>query len=108
MSICKPFVSQVSKCTDVLSCLAHEEVTEWRSAKCETPVISMPIINSLYGDAGSSGIVERKYSAAIRTPSYLQPFVIHCVRKVALHLDCGTIPVQACINARGHYFQHLL
>ena len=71
----KTFVTQVSKCADVLSCLPHEEVTEWRSAKAETPVKCVHMINSLYGDAGFSGAFERKYSAGIRTPRSRKPFV---------------------------------
>ena len=71
----KTSVTQVSKCTDVLSCLPHEEVTEWRSAKAETPAKCVHMINSLYGDAGSSGVFERKYSAGIRTPRSRKPFV---------------------------------
>jgi hypothetical protein len=34
--------------------------------------------------------------------------IIHCVRKVAVHLGYGTVRVQACVDARGHHFQRLL
>jgi hypothetical protein len=33
---------------------------------------------------------------------------MQCIRKVAVQLGCGTAAVQACIDARGHHFQHLL
>jgi hypothetical protein len=33
--------------------------------------------------------------------------VIPCVPKVAVHLGYGTVRVQACIDARGHHFQHI-
>jgi hypothetical protein len=33
---------------------------------------------------------------------------IPCFRKVAVHLGYGTVRVQACIDAHGHHFQHLL
>jgi hypothetical protein len=33
--------------------------------------------------------------------------LVPCVRKVAVHLGCGTVRVWACIDARGHHFLHL-
>jgi hypothetical protein len=36
------------------------------------------------------------------------PQLIQCVRKVAVHLGYGTVRVEACIDARGHHFQHVL
>jgi hypothetical protein len=33
---------------------------------------------------------------------------IQCVCKAAVHLGYGTVRVQACIDARGHHYQHLL
>ena len=72
----KTFVTQVSKCADVLSCLPHENVTEWRSAKGETPFKCLRMISLLYGGAGFSGIVERKCSAGIRIPRSRKQFVI--------------------------------
>jgi hypothetical protein len=31
-----------------------------------------------------------------------------CIRKVTVHLGYGMVRVQACIDARGHHFQHIL
>jgi hypothetical protein len=37
-----------------------------------------------------------------------QVISMQCIRKVAVQLGCGTATVQACIDACGHHFQHLL